>query len=244
MGTAGWTLPKDVRDTFPAGASQLERYAQRFSCVEINSSFYRPHRPATYERWARSVPDDFRFALKVPKEITHARRLVAAAEPFAQFLAESSALGIKRDVLLVQLPPSFAFERVVVARFFRMLRKLYSGRIACEPRHATWFTEQAGDVLSDVDVARVAADPAVPGNEFAPGGSASFAYWRLHGSPRVYYSAYDDAYLAAMAVRFAASVAPVWCIFDNTTLGAATGNALSVTAALLGNRAASANDAS
>ncbi len=230
IGTAGWALPPGVRDRFAAGATQLERYASRFNCVEINSSFYRPHRASTYERWARTVPDDFRFALKVPKEITHVRRLVDVDDEVERFLEASAGLGHKRDVLLVQLPPSFAYDDVVVPAFLAHLRSRYDGRIACEPRHATWFAAEADAALATLHVARVAADPQPSGAPFAPGGWAGFTYWRLHGSPRMYYSAYDDARLDEIAAMMNSPGVPAWCIFDNTTFGAATANALTMTA--------------
>src|SRR3954471_23178443 len=71
IGTAGWSIPRDVADRFLADGSALERYASRFPVAEINSSFHRSHRPSTWERWAESVPADFRFSVKVPKTITH-----------------------------------------------------------------------------------------------------------------------------------------------------------------------------
>ena len=80
VGCAGWALPKEHAGRFPGGGTHLARYAGRLPAVEINSSFYRPHRPATYARWAASVPEDFRFAVKVPKDATHARRLVNAED--------------------------------------------------------------------------------------------------------------------------------------------------------------------
>src|SRR5258708_2979797 len=93
VGCAGWSIPKKQAHHFPGAGSHLERYAGRFNAVEINSSFYRPHRPTTYARWADSVPAGFRFAVKVPREITHERRLVDAAEGLDRFLAEACALG-------------------------------------------------------------------------------------------------------------------------------------------------------
>jgi uncharacterized protein YecE (DUF72 family) len=228
IGTAGWVLPADVRDRFGTGGTHLERYARRFTCVEINSSFYRPHRASTYERWAQSVPDDFRFALKMPKEITHTRRLAGAGDEVERFLQASAALGYKRDVLLVQLPPSLAYDGVIVPKFFAHLRARYAGRIACEPRHTSWFGGMADDVLVTFEVARVVADPSPAGAPFVPGGWTGFAYWRLHGTPRVYYSAYDDAQLAAIAELISSAPAPAWCIFDNTAFGAATANALTM----------------
>ncbi len=232
VGTAGWTLPRDVRDRFPPAGTQLERYAARFAGVEINSSFYRPHRPSTYARWAASVPADFRFALKLPKEITHTRRFVDCAEPLDRFLAESAALEEKRGVLLVQLPPSFAYDAGRADAFFTLLRGRHPGLLACEPRHASWFAPDADAALRAFAVARVAADPAPVPQAAAPGGWDGFAYHRLHGSPRMYYSAYDDAALRALAQRLREASAPAWCVFDNTTLGAATANALDLLALL------------
>jgi len=226
IGTAAWAVPRDVRERFAGDGSRLARYALRFRCVEINSSFYRPHRPSTYARWAASVPGDFRFALKVPKEITHIRRFVDAVEPLDRFLAESAELGEKRGVLLVQLPPSFAYDAALVESFFAAFRARYDGMLACEPRHPTWFADDAENALVRARVVRVAADPAVVPAAAMPGGWDGFVYYRLHGSPRTYYSAYDDTALHVMAQRLRAATVPSWCIFDNTALDAATANAL------------------
>jgi uncharacterized protein YecE (DUF72 family) len=228
VGTAGWTLPASLRPSFGEEGSHLERYARRFSCVEINSSFYREHRAATYGRWASAVPDDFRFSLKIPKEITHAKRLAGVDDDLARFLDASSALGEKRDALLVQLPPSFAYDPPLVTDFFTRLRGMYDGRVACEPRNATWFTGAAGAALRELGVARVAADPPPHGAAFAPGGWPGFQYWRLHGSPRTYYSSYEAERLDDIVATLRSSGVPAWCIFDNTASGAATGNALDV----------------
>ncbi|HWT06671.1 MAG TPA: DUF72 domain-containing protein [Xanthomonadales bacterium] len=229
VGTAAWSIPRDVRERFAVNGSRLERYARRFRCVEINSSFYRPHRLSTYARWAASVPGDFRFALKVPKEITHTRRFFDVVEPLERFLAETAELGEKRSVLLVQLPPSFAYDTALVPAFFATFRARYDGLLACEPRHPTWFTQPAEHALKDARVARVAADPAIVPKAAVPGGWGGFVYYRLHGAPRTYYSAYDETALHAMAERLRAATVPVWCIFDNTALDAATANALDLT---------------
>ena len=228
VGTAGWTLPRDVRAAFEGEGPQLERYATRLNCVEINSSFYRPHRPSTYERWARSVPDDFRFALKIPKEITHTRRFVDADAPLERFLDESSALGAKRDVVLVQLPPSFAYDRHIAEPFFVSLRERYSGHAACEPRHPSWFASEPDALMCELRIARVAADPPPVAAASTPGGSREITYRRLHGSPVIYRSAYDAARLAGITTALRDATSPAWCIFDNTTFGAATANALAV----------------
>ena len=90
---------------------------------------------------------------------------------------------------------------------------------------------RADRLLNQFEVARVAADPPRATDDGAPGGWPGLAYFRLHGSPRIYYSSYDDGYLDALAARLQQlrrARIPTWCIFDNTTLGAATTNALSL----------------
>jgi hypothetical protein len=75
VGCAGWSIPVPLQARFAAAGTHLERYAAGLPSVEINSSFYRPHLPATYARWAASVPPTFQFSVKVPRSITHERRL-------------------------------------------------------------------------------------------------------------------------------------------------------------------------
>lgn len=251
LGSAGWAIPRAVAEAFPAESSGLVRYAARFGAVEINSSFYRPHRPATYARWAEAVPDGFRFAAKVPKAITHERRLVDAGAELDRFLGEVSGLGRTLGVLLVQLPPSLVFEPAVAASFFgRMTERVAdvgSGgvRVACEPRHPGWFTPEADALLRAGRIARVAADPARVPAAAEPGGWPGLRYWRLHGSPVIYRSSYDRAALERLAARLRperasdtrseADAAPeTWCIFDNTASGAAAANALELSELLRG----------
>ena len=232
VGCAGWSLPGEHSDRFPAEGTHLERYAARFPAVEINTSFYRPHRPATYARWAASVPEDFGFSVKVPKVATHERRLVDADDVLDGFLAEAAQLGDKLGPLLVQLPPSLSFSADIADGFFASLRDRFDGDVALEPRHASWFGPVADRLVSGYRVARVAADPAVVPEAAEPGGWDGLVYYRLHGSPKVYYSAYADEYLASLAktLTHSARTAGVWCIFDNTAEGAATANALDVLA--------------
>ncbi|MCW4460139.1 DUF72 domain-containing protein [Sphingomonas sp. BT-65] len=228
IGTAAWALPRDVRDSFPPGASNLERYARRFNATEINSSFYRPHRRSTYVRWAASVSADFRFAVKLPKAITHEARLADCEAPLARFADEIAGLGGKRGPVLVQLPPSFAFDVKLAETFFAQLDAIVGGPIAFEPRHPSWFDAQADALLVAHRVARVAADPAPVPAAAMPGGWRGLAYFRLHGSPRIYWSAYDDAALAAWRQSAVAANARSWIILDNTASGAATRDALAL----------------
>lgn len=223
IGTAGWALRREHKDRFGPGASQLARYATRLNAVEINSSFYRPHRLSTYARWAASVPDNFRFAVKVPKQITHEARLAGCEPLLEDFLAQCTALGAKLGPLLIQLPPSLVLDAHVARAFLIALRKRFAGAVALEARHASWFESAGTKLLAAFDIARVAADP--PVGPFEPAGP--FAYWRLHGSPKIYYSSYDAAFLARLSEALDAGA---WCIFDNTALGHATENALDLSA--------------
>jgi len=231
IGTAGWGLPRPWRPEFPAEGSYLERYATRFSATEINSSFYRQHRRAVYERWAAAVPPDFRFAVKLPRAITHDQALVAADVLLEVFLEEATGLGPRLGPLLVQLPPSLAYHAEQAEEFFETLRRLHTGAVACEPRHESWFGGDAETMLRRHGVARVAADPARVPAAANPGGDGRLEYYRLHGSPRIYYSDYEPERIALVAGRLrraATAAEQIWCVFDNTTLGAATGNALAL----------------
>ena len=232
VGTAGWSVPRAAAPLVPATGSHLGRYSSVFDGVEINSSFYRPHAATTYERWAAATPSLFRFAVKVPKAITHDQALRRPRKRLARFLDETSGLGEKRGPLLVQLPPSLAFDSRVVQRFFACVRDSYEGPLVCEPRHATWFTAAASRALETHRVARVAADPARVPEAAVPGGWNGVTYFRLHGSPRTYWSSYGQAFIADLAPQLVAAAArgDVWCIFDNTASGAAIENAWHVRA--------------
>ncbi len=233
VGTAGWGLPRASQHRFAAAGgagSHLERYAQRLSAVEINSSFYRPHQRSTYERWAAATPPAFRFCVKLPRSATHIARLKDTGPLLETFLDQVGGLGDRLGCLLVQLPPSLQLDTAVADAFFRGLRGLHAeGGIAVEPRHASWFTPGGDALLAHWKAARVLADPVLHGAGRAPGGWPGLVYCRLHGSPRVYYSAYDAALVSALAARLQAATREaggVWCIFDNTASGAATDNAL------------------
>jgi uncharacterized protein YecE (DUF72 family) len=229
IGCAGWSIASAQRPLFGDGASGLERYATRFDAVEINSSFYRPHRRETYERWAGVVPTDFRFAVKIPKTVSHEARLVGTGALLDAFLGQAQGLGPKLACLLLQLPPSLALDARVAATFFAMLRRRWDGGIACEPRHASWFGAAADRLWERHRIARVGADPAPLEPARYSTGTKALRYWRWHGAPRMYYSAYDEQALQAMAAEVLGdtpAAAEAWVIFDNTAHGHALPNAL------------------
>ncbi len=237
VGVAGWSIPSRYQSELPAEGSHLERYAQRLSAVEINSSFYRHHRAQTYARWAQSVPKGFRFAVKAPQAFTHEGSLAARADVLGQFAEEIAGLGEKLGVILVQLPPKLEFDAVATRRFFRSMRKRIDVRYACEPRHPSWGAERADRLLTELSVARVAADPPLwPGGN-QPGGDRRCVYFRWHGQPKKYFSDYGRECLAMLQQQImAAKASEAWAIFDNTAHGYGLGNALSLTSALLRRR--------
>lgn len=228
IGTAGWSIPRQYADAFPTEGTSLERYSARFPVAEINSSFHRPHRLATWERWRDSVPESFRFSAKLPKRVTHEKKLVDCSEELDSFAEQVAVLGEKLAVLLVQLPPKLTFHPDIAAKFFDELRARSPAQVACEPRNMSWFTPAADALLDDLRVARVAADPAICADAAAPGGWNGLSYWRLHGSPAMYRSPYGDRVIGyAGDLKAAAQRAgDTWCIFDNTASSAAMGDAL------------------
>ena len=227
IGTAGWSIPRASAHRYHTEGTHLQRYARVFPCAEINSSFHRSHSASTYGKWAASTPCAFRFAVKVPRLITHELKLRRARAPFEQFLAESSGLGDQRGPLLVQLPPSFAFEARIAARFFDVVRTHYDGPVVCEPRHPSWFAARPHAVLQRYAVARVVADPPITDGAHAPGGWDGYRLLSLARCPaHVLVAVRRELPLAARDACTAVSESvDVWCVFDNTATGAALENA-------------------
>lgn len=230
VGTAAWSIPKVAAQFFPNEGSHLENYAKTLSGVEINSSFYKEHKPATYKRWSESVGANFKFSVKLSKVFTHTQKLLVTAEEVKTVLDGVRELGPKWEVLLVQLPPSLSFHDSTAYRFFEILRKHFSGMIAFEPRHKTWIEKPALLLQEQFRLTKVFADPEpcpLPQDQdlnFRHG-----CYFRLHGSPEIYKSNYEPTFLSTVFQQVqtrSTAHKPAWCIFDNTTFGYATLNAL------------------
>ena len=233
IGTAGWGISSAASSHFPGEGSHLQRYGQVLDCAEINTSFYRPHQPTTYARWADSLPEHFRFSVKLPRTITHELRLKHYTAELERFAGEVAHLEDKLGCVLVQLPPSLRFDASVAASFFDDLRTYFQGMLAFEARHPSWFGEAATALLRARRITRVRADPPAgqPGTHVP---TTEVAYIRLHGSPKIYYSDYSAEFLAALSIELRTAVAAgSWCIFDNTASGAALLNALGLQQRLL-----------
>jgi uncharacterized protein YecE (DUF72 family) len=230
IGTAGWSIGTAAAASFPGEGTSLQRYASVFPSLEINSSFHRPHRASTWQKWRDVVPEHFRFSVKMPKTLSHERKLVDCEVPLERFLEEVSELGDKLEILLLQLPPKLAFDEKVAASFFETMRSRCTTQVVCEPRHASWFDDGSDAFLREHRIARVAADPARHPAASIPGGWRGLSYFRLHGSPVMYRSSYADR-IDPLAQQLRAEVNQgrrTWCIFDNTASSAAISDALSL----------------
>jgi uncharacterized protein YecE (DUF72 family) len=234
VGTSGWSVSHVVAPASRAGLSGLERYAEHFDSVEINSTFYRLPLAKTVDRWRDGTPDEFRFAVKLPRSITHEAGLIAAEAQTSEFCELVARLERKLGPLLVQLPPTLELDARTASRFFAHLARVSPGHVVLEPRHTSWFTPEAEQLLVDHGVARAAADPACCPLASQPGAAARPSYFRWHGSPRKYFSAYPPDAISAFAAQVLATKrargarSEVYCFFDNTALGAAAINALSL----------------
>ncbi len=227
IGCAGWTVAKEHSHLFPTVGSHLERYATLFDTVEINMTFYRLPREATVTSWKEQVPSNFRFAVKLSKEITHTGRLRNLGN-MPLFIERMRHLEEKLGPILVQLPPSLAFDANVASLFFQACVAMHDGPWVLEPRHLTWFGQEASDLLQRFCIALVAADPAISPQGTVPAGWQGLHYYRLHGSPKMYFSSYSEDYLRDFSAKITKdSISkPVWAIFDNTASGAAVENGI------------------
>ena len=150
VGTSGWQYDW-WRDAFYPKATPKRRwlghYACRFATVEVNNAFYRLPERTTFERWAAGTPDDFTFALKASRFLTHVKRLADPAEPVARMLDRARGLGQKLGPVLLQLPPQLA---IALDRLDDALAQFPADqRVAVEFRHPSWFVDECRAVLED-----------------------------------------------------------------------------------------------
>lgn len=222
IGLAGWSeAVSKHRAYFSGSGSGLARYASTFSTVEVNASFYRAVRAETFASWAEQTPPHFAFTVKINRAVTHAARLSANAK-LEQALEPMMSLGPKLAAVLIQLPPTLAFDPERDEAFLDRLRGLYGGMVAWEPRHPSWDTPEAAALLAEHRITRVLTE--IPGSKTPHGPDG--VYVRLHGTPRRYYSAYSSTELATLADWLGAAPPPAIVIFDNTASSAGVRNAL------------------
>jgi uncharacterized protein YecE (DUF72 family) len=233
IGCSGWVYkdwsgpfyPPEVKDR-----ARLEYYATRFDTAEINASFYRLPSEAMVGGWAERTPDDFVFAWKVSRFITHNKKLKDCADPVALVFGRMAPLGDKLGPSLIQLPPQLRRNDERLADFLRLLP---GGRHTVEFRHASWYEPAVFRLLADFDVALCISD-----HHSAPAPwevTGSWIYVRGHGPGGRYFGRYEAAELSQWAGRIAAWRAQgrdVYAYFDNDVKSAAPQDALALKALL------------
>ena len=264
IGISGWRYPPWRGVFYPKGLPhqrELEHASRALSSIEINGSFYALQRPENYQQWRAETPDDFVFAVKGGRFITHMKKLAGVETPLANFFASGVlALGDKLGPLLLQLPPNLGFYPDRLSEFFDQLprtsaaaARLAAGhderledrsftvtdadrpvRHALEVRHSSYDNPAFVDLLRRHDVAVVVADTAGKW-PFITEVTSDFVYVRLHGSEELYVSGYDDASLDGWAERvrtWTAGGRDVFVYFDNDVKMRAPFDAMSLAAKL------------
>jgi len=227
IGTSGWQY-RDWRGRFyPQRMPQrlwLEHYAAHFATVESNNAFYRLPERSTFEAWRTRTPADFRWAVKASRFLTHIKRLREPEEPVARLMGRAEGLGERLDVVLLQLPPTL---RADVELLRECLAQFPAGaRVAVEPRHETWWTDEVRALLERYGAALCWADrdeePVAPLWR-----TAGWSYLRLHRG--VHDWRYRPETLQLWADRLAATWEPdedVLVYFNNDPGGAAVVDAV------------------
>lgn len=229
VGTAGWNIPSAFQSSFPEEGSHLQRYSQVLNAVEINSTFYKFHQAKTFEKWAMSTHEDFQFSIKLHQTFTHESDLKPKVREMKDFIKSVNYLGPKWKVLLLQFPGKTLFHPDKMNRFYEIIRNNYEGLIAIEPRNESWVSPESRRLLKAYKISKVIADPErCPSKYKSVISAGGLVYYRLHGSPVIYRSSYSRDYLKRLKTELKNFKNP-WCIFDNTSYGEATGNALILT---------------
>ena len=252
VGISGYDYPRWKGHFYPPDLRRsrwLGHAASRFDTIELNGTFYRLKTPDVFRKWMAATPDDFVFAVKGSRFITHNLKLRRAGVALANFFASGVlALGRKTGPFLWQLPATYRFESERIDSFLRSLprdsieaaalARQHDGRVRSEPlteaaesvsyrhamevRHASYFNREFYEVLRAHRCAFVVADTAGT-FPYAEELTADFAYVRLHGSQALYASGYGDDELDVWTARIAGwverGVREAFVYFDNDALG-------------------------
>ena len=231
IGTSGWSY-KHWRDNFyPKGtksADYLSYYAEHFSTTEINTTFYHLPRISTVENWKDKVPDTFRFCIKMSRYLTQMKKLLEPEEPLERFITAIEPVKHLCGVVLLQLPPSLAFDYERADYLFSLLKKEYNDyQFALEMRHSSWLEIDSISLLTKYEIAFVISQS---GNRFpyAEMITAKNIYVRFHGPDALYASSYSDdslRYYAAKFLQWQKEGHTVWAYFNNDINGHAIANA-------------------
>jgi uncharacterized protein YecE (DUF72 family) len=226
VGVSGWTYPPWRGDFYPKGLPQREELAyaaSRLTSIEINGSFYALQKPESYRKWRDQTPDDFVFAVKGSRFISHMKRLADAEAPLRRFFDSGVfELGAKLGPILWQLPENFQYDEQRLDTFFGQLpRTTPDGarlRYALEFRSKTFVQDETYELLRRHEIACVLADTAGRWPKVEED-TADFRYVRLHGDAELYTSGYDDRALDRWAEKVKGWGQDTYVYFDNDAKG-------------------------
>ena len=220
IGTSGWQYKDWKGRLYPEKLPQrlwLEHFAAHFPTVEVNNAFYRLPERTTFEQWRERTPDGFCVAVKMSRYLTHIKRLREPAEPVSRFFGRASALGDKLGPVLLQLPPTMKADLDALDETLTLIPD--GTRVAVEPRHASWWTDDCRKLLERHNAALCWADrksrPITP-----LWTTADFGYLRLHEGRARPWPRYGNAALASWLDRLP-GVRENFVYFNNDPGGAA-----------------------
>ena len=225
IGTSGWSYSHWKKIFYPPNilkSKWLDFYSEHFDTVEVNATFYRLPNPKTFDNWYQKTPDNFIWAVKGSKFITHTKRLKEPKEPLIRLYSAVERLKEKLGVILFQVPPSLSFNRELFLPFCENLDHTYNH--ALEIRHPSWIDSHVFEILKENNIAFCLSDTAgrYPYHEVI---TADFLYIRLHGSKKLYASEYSEEELQGWAKKIRNWNMPAHIYFDNDAKGFAIKNA-------------------
>jgi uncharacterized protein YecE (DUF72 family) len=222
VGTSGWQYADWRGRLYPAGVPQrrwLEVYAEHFRTVEVNNAFYRLPERSVFESWRDRTPPGFVVAVKASRYLTHIKRLRDPEEPVRRLLDRAAGLGDRLGPVLLQLPPTLRADAGLLAACLDAFPARI--RVAVEPRHDSWWTDQVRDVLTDHGAALCWADRL--GRPVTPlWRTAGWGYLRMHEGRAQPHPRYGRRALLSWAERLDAfGSGDVYVYFNNDPGGAA-----------------------
>jgi uncharacterized protein YecE (DUF72 family) len=231
IGTSGWNY-KSWRKTFYGDTPQkqwLPFCAEHFTSIEVNGTFYRLQETSTFEKWRDETPDNFPFAIKGHRYVTHNKKLLDVEESVIRCRESASPLGQRLRAVVWQLPAFLKKDQQRLEKFLKTLSRWSTTRHAIEFRHKSWFDNEVADCLSKYNIGICMSD--APDWPMWHKVTADLVYVRLHGHTRKYASSYSTPALNKWAKRIRGWLrqrCAVHIYFDNDAEGAAPRNALTL----------------
>ena len=228
VGTSGWQYAHWRRVFYPERLPQrlwLQHFAERFQTVEVNNTFYNLPEKTVFEQWRLNTPDDFVFAVKMSRYLTHLKRLHDPDEPVRRFMDRAIALGPKLGPVLIQLPPRFGANLPLLDATLDLFDK--SVRVAVEFRDVSWFTAETRQLLERHRAALCLADS--PRRKQPMWRTADWGFVRFHEGS----GPHAPGYRREVLQRWVATIAQTWSAsedvyvyFNNDTFGYAIKDAV------------------